>query len=136
MGNLIQKPMKLKRIFIASVSTIAGLSLSPMIATATAENLRLRPIPTITRTACSSPIVGQEPGSRVNMRLEPSTNSDIQSYVLVGQYVTYLYSSAHYDVLYHSRDAQDNTWYFVEYEPTQTRGWIREDFLGRADCSV
>lgn len=127
--------MKLKRIFIASVSSIAGLSLSPVIP-ATAENLRLRPVPTIVQSACSAQVVGQEPGSRVNMRSEPSTNSNIRSYVLVGQYVTFLNASTNFNVLYNSRDAQDNTWYFVEYEPTQTRGWIREDFLGSADCSV
>lgn len=129
--------MQLKRILIASVGAIAPvIFLAPVIPPANAENLRLRPVPIILESNCAAQVVGQEPGSRVNMRSEPSTTSEIWSSVLVGQYVTFLHSSANFDVLYNSRDAQDNTWYFVEYEPTQTRGWIREDLLGSRDCSV
>jgi len=122
--------MKLQHILIATVSSIAPLlTLLPTLTPpATAQN----------RSLCSAPIVGRQEGSRVNMRSGPGTSFASTAFVLVGQRVTLLTND--------SRDSrspttpirrQDNngdSWFMVEYERSQTRGWIRNDFLGNRLC--
>lgn len=129
--------MKLRNIYLAAASTIVPLLtlLPPVIPIATAQNPRLNPVPRIYESACSAQVIGRELGTQVNMRSEPSTGSSVSSYVLVGQYITFLTTSNNFRVFYNSRDNQDNTWYYVEYEPSRTRGWIREDFLSSPNCS-
>jgi hypothetical protein len=130
--------MKLKHTLIAVVSAIAPLLtlLPPVTPIATAQNPRLNPAPLIYESECSARVIGREPGTEVNMRSMPTTNSEIRAFVLVGQNITFLRSSNNVQVLYNRRDTQDNTWYFVEYEPSQTRGWIRADFLSSPNCAV
>jgi hypothetical protein len=131
--------MKLKNILIAAMSTIAPLLtlLPPVTPIATAQNPRPNPTPLFYYGDCSARVVGREPGTQVNMRSMPNTNSEILAFVLVGQNVTFLSSSSRARVHSNSRDDQDNTWYswyYVEYEPSRTRGWIRADFLSSPFC--
>ncbi len=129
--------MQLKPTLIALVSTIAPFLtlLPPVTSVATAQqgiqyegNLG----------TCLSRVVGQEPGSQVNMRSEPSLDSDIQNYVLVGQTVTNLVLAATGNII-RNQDDQGNTWMYVAYNPRNNRnsnvvGWVRADFLRDIGC--
>lgn len=128
--------MKFKPILIGAVSTIAPLLtlLPPVIPIAKAQNPRLNPVPVIEQSYCSGRIIGRESGTPVNMRSMPDVNSEIRGFVLVGQNITFLIASNNRAILYNSQDTQGNTWYFVEYEPSRTRGWIRADFLSSPFC--
>jgi uncharacterized protein YraI len=84
------------------------------------------------RSNCVVEVVGRVRGSQVNMRSGPGTNFSAPSFVLVGQYVNMLnYRNGERVVDY---DRAGSAWYFVEYEPSRTRGWIREDLLSNV-CS-
>ena len=119
--------MKLKHILIAIVSSIAPLFtlLPPVTAPATAQ-------PTIQRGECSSLIIGQEQGSRVNMRSGPGIDFDNPAHVLVGQVVNELIDSTGRPI--RRQDNRGNTWQLVEYSPSRARGWIRADFLRQVNC--
>ncbi len=82
---------------------------------------------------CSSRVVGQEPGSRVNMRSEPEIGADIQGFVLVGQTVTNLVLAATGNLI-SRRDDQGDTWMYVGYRPSNAVGWVRADFLSSIGC--
>ncbi len=78
------------------------------------------------RSNCNVEVIGRVRGSQVNMRTGPGIYYRVDSYVLVGQYVNLLN--------YRNGDRVSDTdgqftWYMVEYIPSRTRGWIREDFL-------
>lgn len=128
--------MKLKDISIVAVSTIAALAnfFPPIIPIAQAQNPRLNPVPVIEESICGGRVIGRESGTPVNMRSMPDINSEVIAFVLVGQNVSFLVATNNRSVLYNSQDAQGNTWYFVEYTPSRTRGWIRGDFLSRPFC--
>ena len=128
--------MKLRNISIIAISAIAPLLtlLPPVIPIARAQNPRLNPVPVIEQSYCSGRVIGRESGTPVNMRSMPDINSEIRGFVLVGQNITFLITSNNRAILYNSRDTQGNTWYFVEYEPSRTRGWIRADFLSSPFC--
>lgn len=124
--------MKLKPTLIALVSTIAPLLtlLPPVISPATAQqglqqegNLGI----------CRSTVVGQEPGSRVNMRSEPSLEGEVQDIVLVGQTVTNLVLAATGNLI-SRRDDQGNEWMYVTHIPSNAVGWVRADFLRNIGC--
>jgi hypothetical protein len=122
--------MKIKNILIAAVSTIAPLLtlLPPVTAPATAQS----------RSLCSANIRGQQEGSQVNMRSGPGTDFNSPAFVLVGQRVTLLTNdprdsrSPINPII--RKDNQDMNWYLVEYVPSETRGWIRADFIGSINC--
>jgi|GEM_PF-1609491 len=128
--------MKIKHILIVAVSTIAPLLtlLPPVTPIATAQNPRLNPVPTIEESYCGGKVIGRESGTSVNMRSMPDINSEARHFVLVDQTVAFLIASNNRAILYNSQDTQGNTWYFVEYLPTRTRGWIRADFLSSPFC--
>lgn len=67
----------------------------------------------------SAQIIGQTPGSRVNLRSTPSTSANSPSYGLVGDQVV---------ALQQSRGDDGKLWYFVEF-PSKATGWVREDFI-------
>lgn len=67
----------------------------------------------------SAQIVGQTPGSRVNLRSAPSSGADSASYGLVGDQVV---------ALQQARGDDGKLWYFVEF-PSKATGWVREDFI-------
>jgi uncharacterized protein YraI len=64
-------------------------------------------------------LVGNTPGSRVNVRSGPSTASPVAHYGLVGDRVQTIDSVLGADGYY---------WYYVEF-PSRARGWVRGDFL-------
>ncbi len=80
------------------------------------------------RSSCNVPIVGRERGSQVNMRTGAGTGFESPGYVLVGQLVNML-NNTNGDRMSRT-DNQGAVWYLVEYLPSQTRGWVREDFIG------
>lgn len=118
--NQKKKPMRVKNALIAAIVPLVTLlpQLTPI---ATAQ----------VRSSCNVPIVGRERGSQVNMRSGAGTNYESPSYVLVGQLVNLLRDDRDGDRL-QRKDNEGMIWAFVEYLPTRTRGWIREDFLGEA----
>jgi hypothetical protein len=81
------------------------------------------------RSDCYVEIVGSTTGSRVNLRDDAGTQFRSRSYLLVGQYVNMMNNDSGKRV--EDQDTRGNTWYYVEYEPSGTRGWIREDFLSQ-----
>ncbi|MGI0486919.1 SH3 domain-containing protein [Pantanalinema rosaneae CENA516] len=63
---------------------------------------------------------GQQPGSRVNVRSQPTTNASAPHYGLVGDRVEVLDSAQGYSDNY--------TWYYVKFRSGAT-GWVRGDFV-------
>ena len=76
---------------------------------------------------CNVRIVGRERGPRVNLRDGAGTEYSSPSYLLVGQYVNMLNNASGNRIS--REDSEGYTWYYVEYEPSATRGWLREDFI-------
>ena len=64
-------------------------------------------------------LAGKDPGSRVNLRPEPSTKKETGEYGLVGDTIVALRT---YQV------PGGRTWYYVRF-PSEAEGWIREDFI-------
>ncbi|WP_434686505.1 SH3 domain-containing protein [Pseudanabaena minima] len=68
------------------------------------------------RGRCVAEILGQEKGSRVNMRSAPGVDSEIVGYVLVGQRVAQLYYSiSGYSPIVQKSDREGVSWDYVEY---------------------
>lgn len=70
-------------------------------------------------------LIAGQPGSQINLRSQPTTDSDSKGYGLVGDPV----------MLLRSTTASDGTWYFVKFDKSGAEGWIRGDFInteGRA----
>ncbi|MGG6237357.1 SH3 domain-containing protein [Nodosilinea sp. AN01ver1] len=70
-------------------------------------------------------LIAAQPEAQINLRSQPTTNSDARGYGLVGDPVQLLRSA----------QASDGTWYFVKFEKSGAEGWIRGDFInteGRA----
>jgi uncharacterized protein YraI len=110
--------MKTKNILIVAIA--------PFLAFCTQSNL----IATAQQLSnCDVRVVGKERGSRVNLRSGPGTDFGSANYVLVGQIVNMLDTSAGRRIK--REDSEGLTWYFVEYEPSKVRGWIREDFVAQ-----
>ena len=64
-------------------------------------------------------IIGNEPGSRVNVRSAPSVYAASPNYGLVGDRVDIISGVVGDDGYY---------WYYVEF-PSSSQGWIRGDFI-------
>ena len=71
-------------------------------------------------------VIGQEPGSPVNVRAQPGLEHEIVAEVLVGDRV--LISARQYVALSNGEDAVCEIWYFVQ-DPTNPLGWVRGDFI-------
>lgn len=112
--------MQIKKTLIASIAVIAPLiTLLP----------QFTPIATAqVRSNCSVSIIGDERGSRVNMRSGPGTEFDSPGFILVGQAVRMLNDANGNRII--RTDNQRMQWFLVEYVPSGTRGWVREDFIG------
>lgn len=114
--------MQIKKTLIATIAVLAPLvTLMP----------QLTPIAnaqSVVRGSCNSDIVGQERGSRVNMRSGPGLEFDIVGYVLVGQRVNRLRYEA--GAAARESDGEAVWWHYVEYIPSGTRGWILTSFVG------
>lgn len=123
--------MKLKNILIAAVATIAPLLtiLPTLTPPATAQQPTQS---TIRNGECTALVIGEERGSRVNMRSGPGVDFDNPDFVLVGQFVNELIGAD--DRRIRRQDNRGNTWQLVEYIPSRTRGWIRTDLLRQVGC--
>jgi hypothetical protein len=64
-------------------------------------------------------LVGQETGSRVNVRSAPSREANSPSYGLVGDRV---------EILRQTEGSDGYTWYYIEFR-SGARGWVRGDFV-------
>lgn len=111
--------MKLTKLLPAIIAPL--ITLAPnLTAIADAQNT-----PPAYRGRCLTSVLGQEKGSRVNMRSAPGVDSEIVGYVLVGQQVAQLYYSiSGYSPIVRQSDNEGVNWDYVEYMPSQTRGWI------------
>ncbi len=126
--------MQPRTIFIAIVSTIASLlTFLPGATPAATAQQGIQEQGNL--GVCSSRVVGQEPGTRVNMRSEPDINADIQDFVLVGQTVTNLVLAATGNLI-SRRDDQGDTWMYVGHRPSNAVGWVRADFLSSIGCQA
>ncbi len=89
------------------------------------------------RGRCIAEILGQEKGSRVNMRSAPGVDSEIVGYVLVGQRVAQLYYGVGgYAPIVKKSDREGVSWDYVEYLPSETRGWIASYLLDQTCASA
>ncbi len=113
--------MKTKNILIVAIAPFLTL-VTHFHSAATAQQL----------STCDVRVVGEERGSRVNLRTGAGSNFESTDYVLVGQYVNMLDTASGRRIS--RQDRQGAIWYFVEYTPSRTRGWIREDFIAQ-QCS-
>jgi hypothetical protein len=122
--------MKLTKLLPAIIAPL--ISLAPnLTAIADAQSDTQRAF----RGRCRVPVVGLEEGSRVNMRSAPGVESEIVGYVLVGQRVAQLYYSiSEYSPIVRQSDNEGVDWDYVEYMPSQTRGWIASYLLDQT-CS-
>lgn len=122
--------MKLTKILPAIIAPL--ISFAPnFTAIANAQNESQRAF----RGRCTAEILGQEKGSRVNMRSAPGVDSEIVGYVLVGQRVDQLYYTiSGYSPIVRQSDREGMSWDYVEYRPSQTRGWIASHLLDQR-CS-
>jgi hypothetical protein len=122
--------MKLTKLLPAIIAPL--ISLAPnLTAIADAQSDTQRAF----RGRCLADILGQEKGSRVNMRSAPGVDSEIVGYVLVGQRVAQLYYSiSEYSPIVRQSDNEGVDWDYVEYMPSQTRGWIASYLLDQT-CS-
>lgn len=83
-------------------------------------------VPAYAQAAINRPatLVGQQPGSRVNIRSSPSTSAPIKHYGLVGDSV----------VVLQEIDGTDSyTWYLVKFPISQATGWVRGDLVALAN---
>lgn len=122
--------MKLTKILLAIIAPL--ISFAPNFTTiANAQS----DAPRAFRGRCVAPVVGLEKGSRVNMRSAPRVESEIVGYVLVGQRVAQLYYTiSGYSPIVRKSDGEGADWDYVEYLPSQTRGWIASSLLDQR-CS-
>lgn len=65
-------------------------------------------------------IVGEEPGSDVILRSEPSLDAEEMNYAIVGDSV---------DILDDAIGSDGYTWYYVEIPAVGSLGWIRGDYI-------
>jgi hypothetical protein len=71
-------------------------------------------------------LIAAQPEARINLRSQPTTNSEQKGYGLVGDPVQLLRTTQ-------AGDGYD--WYYVKFEQSGAEGWIRSDFInveGRA----
>ena len=122
--------MKLTKILASII--VPFISIAPQFtAIADAQNDTQRAY----RGRCIASVVGQEKGSRVNMRSSPTVESEIVGYVLVGQRVAQLYYSiSGYSPVVRESDGEGVSWDYVEYMPSKTRGWIASSLIDQT-CS-
>lgn len=65
-------------------------------------------------------LVAQQPNSKINLRLQPSSASPDKGYGLVGDLVK---------LIERIEDKSGSIWYLVEFEESGAEGWIRSDFI-------
>jgi hypothetical protein len=65
-------------------------------------------------------IIGDVPGTQVNIRSRPSTTATAPSYGLVGDRV---------EIIDNAVGSDGYRWYFVRFPESRVEGWIRSDFI-------
>ncbi|MGJ3246377.1 MAG: SH3 domain-containing protein [Elainellaceae cyanobacterium] len=65
-------------------------------------------------------LAANEPGSQINVRSQPTTQSNAPHYGVPGDRV---------QVLREADGADGYTWYYVRFDGSGAEGWIREDFI-------
>ncbi|MGJ3250215.1 MAG: SH3 domain-containing protein [Elainellaceae cyanobacterium] len=65
-------------------------------------------------------LAANEPGSRINVRSEPTTQSNAPHYGIPGDRV---------QVIREAEGAEGYTWYYVKFDSSGAEGWVREDFI-------
>jgi SH3-like domain-containing protein len=108
--------MKIKNILVTAIAPFLALSMQ-FTPSASAQSL----------SECTVGIIGDTPGSRVNLRTGGGTEYSVSAYLLVGQSAIIL--NDNYDRRMIREDSEGYNWYYIEYQLNGTRGWIREDFL-------
>lgn len=71
-------------------------------------------------TAKSAVLNATDPNSEINVRSQPSLESDSPHYGVVGDKV---------QVVRETRGSDGDTWYFVKFDETDVEGWVRSDFI-------
>ncbi|MBW4658744.1 MAG: SH3 domain-containing protein [Drouetiella hepatica Uher 2000/2452] len=94
--------MKMKSLVLAAIASVAMT-----IALA---------LPSLARPAV---LVGSQDGSRINVRLEPTTASSSPHYGLVGDYI---------EVLSEARGEDNYIWCYIRFS-SGAEGWVRGDFV-------
>ncbi|MDB9527702.1 SH3 domain-containing protein [Oscillatoria sp. CS-180] len=72
-------------------------------------------------------LTARQAGSRINLRSQPTTDSERQGYGLVGDDVELLRAAEGSDEL---------TWYYVKFDESGAEGWIRGDFIDTAEVTA
>ncbi|MEB3292659.1 MAG: SH3 domain-containing protein [Synechococcales bacterium] len=63
---------------------------------------------------------GNEPGSKVNIRTEPTTEASLAHYGLVGDRV---------EMLREVKGGDGYTWYYIRFNQSGAEGWVRGDLV-------
>lgn len=96
------------------------LSLLPLVATSLLSLAAVLPA-----SARPAVLVAQEPGSQINVRLEPTTRARSPHYGVVGDKIEVLRST-------YQRDGQQ--WNYVKFA-SGAQGWIRADYISYLDST-
>uniref|UniRef100_A0A0C1R0Y9 SH3b domain-containing protein n=1 Tax=Tolypothrix bouteillei VB521301 TaxID=1479485 RepID=A0A0C1R0Y9_9CYAN len=78
---------------------------------------------------CMATLIGQEYGSRINLRSGPGTNFPDKGYGLVGDRVHILREVGGSPRDLATVERQGSVWYRVGFPKSGARGWVREDFI-------
>lgn len=85
------------------------------------------PSPALPGTAIDPPeaaqLIAASPEAQINLRSQPSTEAEAQGYGLVGDGVQLLRQVP-------GTDGYD--WYYVQFDQSGAKGWVREDFINTA----
>ncbi|WP_299411226.1 SH3 domain-containing protein [Acaryochloris sp. IP29b_bin.148] len=72
-------------------------------------------------------LVSQDSKSRINVRSHPSTRSKTHHFGYPGDAVT---------LLQQAQGEGDVRWYYLRFDQSQAKGWIRADFIAQSSASV
>jgi hypothetical protein len=108
--------MKIKNILATAIAPFLALSMQ------FTPSASAQPV-----SDCAVEVVGSRQGSRVNLRLGPGTEFEITGYLLDGQYASMLIDNEGWHIT-HENENDGYTWFYVQYQPSGFKGWIRKDF--------
>ncbi|WP_207713964.1 SH3 domain-containing protein [Scytonema sp. UIC 10036] len=83
---------------------------------------------------CMATLIGQEYGSRINLRSGPGTDFPEKGYGLVGDRVHILRKAGGIPQDLAAVERRGSVWYRVGFPKSGARGWVREDFIS-PECS-
>ena len=109
------KSMKIKNILVTAIVPFLALFMQ-LTPSASAQPV----------SKCVVEIVGSRQGSQVNLRLGPGSEFERTGYLLVGQFANLLIDNEGGHI---KHENNGYTWFYVQYQPSGFKGWIREDFI-------